>query len=279
MRDFFRSRFFTVLVIITMFMVIVPSVFGAMGLSGALKNAVNTVFTPVQKLFLYVSDAVEGFGDYFTEFDRIIEENKELRELNSSLQGKISAAEETEQMNEWLFDFLELKREHTDYKFQPAAVTGRESDNYKTVFILDKGSAQGIEVDMPVISSDGIVGHVVEVGTDWCKTLTLLESGVSVGASVERSGEIGVVSGDYTLAKEGLCKMNYLAADADIKEGDRIVSSGYGSVYPRGLVIGDVESVEKDSSSRALSITVRTAADTSDVSRLMILTDYETYTE
>lgn len=279
MRDFFRSRFFTVLVIIAMFMVIVPSVFGAMGLSGALKNAVNTVFTPVQKLFLYVADAAEGFGDYFTEFDRIIDENKELRELNSSLQDRISAAEETEQMNEWLFDFLELKREHTDYKFQPAAVTGRESDNYKTVFILDKGSAQGIEVNMPVISSDGIVGHVTEVGTDWCKVLTLLESGVSVGANVERSGEIGVVSGDYTLAKEGLCKMDYLAADADIKEGDRIVSSGYGSVYPRGLVIGYVESVEKDSASRALSVTVRPSADTSDVSRLMILTDYETYTE
>ncbi len=279
MRDFFRSRFFTILVIIMMIAVIVPSVFGVMGLGGVLQNGINTVLTPVQKLFTYFTDAVEGFTDYFTEFDRIVDENDKLRELNGELQDKISAAEETEQMNLWLFDFLELKREHTDYKFQPATVTGRESGSYKTVYVLDKGTAQGVEVNMPVISPDGIIGHIVEAGTDWSKALTVLESGVSIGAYVERSGEIGVVSGNYDLAKEGLCEMKYLSADADIQVGDRIISSGYGSVYPRGLVIGFVESVEKNDASRAIDVTVRPAAELGDIPRLMVLTDYETYTE
>lgn len=279
MRDFFRSRFFTVLVLIMMAMVIVPSVFGAMGLGGALKNALNTVLTPVQKLFGYVSSAVDGFTDYFTEFDRIVDENAMLRETNNRLQDKISAAEETEQMNEWLFTFLELKREHTDYKLQPATVTGRESGNYKKVYILDKGSAQGIEVNMPVITADGIIGHIVDVGTDWSKVVTVLESGVSVGAYVERSGEIGVVSGNFDLAGEGLCEMKYLSAESDVKEGDRIISSGYGSVYPRGLAVGYVESVEKDAASRSVTVKIRPSADLGDASRLMILTDYETYTE
>lgn len=279
MRDFFRSRFFTVLVVIMLVMVIVPSVFGVMGLGGVLRNGINTVLTPLQKLFTYVTDAADGFTDYFTEFDRIVDENDKLRELNSELQDKISAAEETEQMNLWLFNFLELKREHTDYKFEPATVTGRESGNYKTVYVLDKGTAQGIEVNMPVILPEGIVGHIVEAGTDWSKALTVLEAGVSVGAYVERSGEIGVVSGNYTLAKEGLCEMKYLGEEADIQVGDRIISSGYGSVYPRGLVIGFVETVEKNAAGRALDVTVRPAAELGDISRLMILTDYETYTE
>ena len=73
MKDFFRSRFFTVIVILMLIAVIVPSVFGAMGLGGTLKNGLNTVLTPVQKLFSYVSDAFEGFVSYFTEFDRISE--------------------------------------------------------------------------------------------------------------------------------------------------------------------------------------------------------------
>lgn len=145
--------------------------------------------------------------------------------------------------------------------------------------MLDKGTAQGVKVNMPVISPEGIVGHIVEAGTDWSKALTVIEAGVSVGAYVERSGEIGVVSGNYTLASEGLCEMKYLGEDADIQIGDRIISSGYGSVYPRGLVIGFVESVEKDAASRALDVKVRPAAELGDVSRLMILTDYETYTE
>lgn len=280
MKDFFRSKFFTVIVILMLIAVIVPTVFGSMGLGGTLKNGINTMLTPVQKLFSYVSDAFEGFVSYFTEFDRISAENAELRSRISELQDKVSAAEETEQMNRWLFDYLELKREHRDYKLLDAAVTGHESDNYITVYLLDKGTAQGVEKDMPVITADGIVGHVADAGTDWAKVTTLLYSGSAVGAYAERSGVAGVVEGNYTLAKEGLCKMSYISADADIVVGDRIVSSGYGSVYPRGLVIGYVEAVEKNDESRALDVTVRPAVNIDgDIKRMMIVTDYESYTE
>ncbi|MDD6094477.1 MAG: rod shape-determining protein MreC [Clostridia bacterium] len=279
MRDFFKSRFFTVIVVITLIMVIVPSVFGVMGIGRYLRDGVNILLTPFQKLFTYVTDAADGFVSYFTEFDRIVEENEKLKEQNAQLRDKISAAEEAEQMNDWLFSYLELKREHTDYSFQDASVTGRESSNYMTVFTLDKGSSQGIAENMPVVTPDGIVGYVSEVGTDWCRAVTLLQSGGAAGAYVERSGEIGVVEGDYTLSRDGLCKMEYMAADADIKVGDRILSSGLGSVYPRGLVIGYVESVEPDAASRGLSVTVRPSADLTDISKLMIITKYDSYTE
>ncbi len=279
MRDFFKSKFFTVIVIITLIMVIVPSVFGVMGVGRYLSDGVNIVLTPLQKLFSSVTDAVDGFVSYFTEFDRIVEENEKLREQNAEMRQKISAAEEAEQMNDWLFTYLELKREHTDYTLQDATVTGRESGNYKIVFTLDKGRAQGIKVNMPVVTPDGIVGYVSQVGTNWCRAVTLLQNGGSIGAYVERSGEIGVVKGDYTLSLDGLCKMEYMAADADIKVGDRILSSGLGSVYPRGLVVGYVESVEEDASSRALSVTVRPCADLTDISRLMIITKYDSETK
>ena len=243
MKDFFRSKFFTVIVILMLIAVIVPTVFGSMGLGGTLKNGINTMLTPVQKLFSYVSDAFEGFVSYFTEFDRISAENAELRSRISELQDKVSAAEETEQMNRWLFDYLELKREHRDYKLLDAAVTGHESDNYITVYLLDKGTAQGVEKDMPVITADGIVGHVADAGTDWAKVTTLLYSGSAVGAYAERSGVAG-------------------------------------SVYPRGLVIGYVEAVEKNDESRALDVTVRPAVNIDgDIKRMMIVTDYESYTE
>lgn len=279
MRDFLRSRFFTVIVIITMVMVIVPSVFGVMGIGRYLRDGVNIILTPFQKLFTYVTDASDGFVSYFTEFDRIVAENDELKKQNAEMRDKISAAEETEKTNDWLFSYLELKREHPDYTFRDASITGRESSNYMTVFTLDKGSAQGIAKNMPVVTPEGIVGYVSEVGTDWCRAVTLLESGGACGAYVERSGAIGVVEGDYSLSREGLCKMEYMAADADIKVGDRILSSGLGSVYPRGLVIGYVESVEPDAASRALTVKVRPTADLSETTKLMIITKYDAYTE
>ena len=279
MKSFFRSKFFTVTVIVALCLVIVPSVFYSMGIGGVLKDAVNVVFSPVQKAFNYCTDAIDGFVSFFTEFDRISEENRALREEIASLKDRISRAEETEEMNEWLYDYLELKREHTDYKFVPATVTGGEGGNYMTVFLLDKGYAHGVRKDMPVVTDSGIVGYICEVGTTWSKVVTILEAGGAVGAYVERSGEQGVIEGNFELSEEGVCKMSYLSADADIQVGDRIVSSGYGSVYPRGLVIGTVESVEKDSVSRSLLVTVRPTADLSEIEKLMIITEYETYTE
>ena len=279
MRDFIKSRFFTVIVIITMVMVIVPSVFGIMGIGRYLRNGVNIILTPFQKLFTYVTDAADGFVSYFTEFDRIVAENEELKKQNAEMRDKISAAEETEKTNDWLFTYLELKREHPDFSFREASITGRESSNYMTVFTLDKGKAQGIAKNMPVVTPEGIVGYVSDVGTDWCRAVTLLESGGACGAYVERSGAIGVVEGEYNLSREGLCKMEYMAADADIKVGDRILSSGLGSVYPRGLVIGYVESVEPDAASRALTVKVRPTADLSETTKLMIITKYDAYTE
>lgn len=279
MREFLKSKFFTVTVVIALIMVIVPTVFNSMGLGDMLKNAVNTVLTPAQNFFNYCTDAVDGFTSFFTEFDRIVDENNALRAEITSLRDQISRAEEAEEMNEWLYEYLELKREHTDYKFTEADITGAGGGNYMTVFTLDKGSAHGIEKNMPVVSNEGIVGYITEVGTNWSKAVTLLESGTAVGAYVERSGEMGVIEGDFALAKEGVCLMEYMSADADIKVGDRIISAGYGSVYPRGLVIGTVESVEKDSTGRDLKVVVRPGTDLEAVSKLMIITDYETYTE
>jgi len=279
MRDFLKSKFFTVVVIIAMVMVIVPTVFGTMGLTGTLRDGINIVFSPLQKVFTYCTDAVDGYTSFFTEFDRIVEENNALREEIRILRDKISAAEEAQEMNDWLYNYLELKREHTDFSFTEATVAARESGNYTTVFMLDKGKAHGIDKNMPVVTNDGIVGYICEVGTTWSKAVTFLEEGVAIGAYVERNGTEGVIEGSFSLAEEGVCLLSYIAADADIKVGDRIVSSGYGSVYPRGLVIGTVEKIEKDPNARALTVTVRPSASLADLSRMMIITDYEVYTE
>lgn len=279
MKNFIKSKFFTVIVIITLIMVIVPSVFGVMGVGKFLRNGVNVILTPLQRVFTSVTDACDGFISYFTEFDRVVEENKALHGEINALKDRISSAEETEKINEWLFEYLELKREHTDYTMLDATITGREGSNYLTVFTLNRGTAHGVSEGMPVVVSEGIVGYITEAGTDWSKAVTFLESGSAVGAYVERSGAIGVVEGDYLLAKDGLCEMKYLPADADIKVGDRIITGGYGSIYPRGLVVGYVEEVKDNDASRSIDVTVRASADLADISRVMVVTAYDAYTE
>ena len=281
MRRFIESKFFVVTLIVALAFVIVPTTLASMGLGGQVSHAVNTVISPFQKLFSYVSDGISGFTEYFTEYDRLVEENEELRELVQLMRDEIHSAEELEQMNNWLFGYLELKREHTDFTFEPATVTGTGSGNYKTVLTLDCGTSKGVTEGMALVTPEGIVGHIVEAGASWSKAVTLIESGSAVGAVIERTGETGLVEGDFHLASDGMCRMTYLAADSDVEEGDRVLTTGTGSVYPGGLVIGYVASVETDPLNRTKIAYINAAADLSDLkySKLMVITDYETVRE
>lgn len=279
MRKFFKSKFFLIMLCIALAAVIVPSVLSLMGLSDHVRGAVITLLSPLESGMTKVTDAVAGFTEYFTEFNRLKEENEKLKEEIAELKDEYYQIEEIMATNKWLFEYLEIKREHTDYDFAMAEIVGREVGNYMTVFTLNVGTSNGVTVDMPVITADGIVGYVTEAGTNWSKVLTILESASAVGACVERTGELGLLEGDHDMREEGLCKLVYLADDSDVTAGDRIISSGLGSIYPRGLVIGIVERTEYDSYSRSVVAYVRPTADLENVSRVMVIKSYETVTE
>ncbi len=279
MKPFLKSRFFIALVAAVVLFVAVPTALSALGLQEPVRNVVNVLTTPLQKVFNYVTDAIDGFSSYFTEFDNLVAENAALKKENAALRDRLYEAEKTENLNAWLEEFLEMKRFHTDFSFTPATVTGGDSGNYMTVFTVDRGSAHGITENMPVVSPDGVIGYVSEVGLTWSKVRTLIESAASVGAYVERTGEMGLVTGSFSLADAGVCEITYLSADSDIRVGDRILTSGYGSIYPRDLVVGYVAALAPDEYSRTLTATIIPAASLTDLEKVMIITDYDTVTE
>ena len=276
MKQFFQSKFFYITVVIALLCCIVPTIFYQMGVTFALRDAVTGVLTPMQKLFNYTAEAMDGFSAYFYRFDELVEENAVLREEVEELRAQIYDSTEREEMYAWMAGFLEMKRVHQDFKMFASSVTGRESGNYSRVLTLDAGENAGIEVNMPVVTSEGVVGRITEVGSGWSRVTTVLESGTLIGAYVERTNEVGVCEGEFGLSGEGLLRLNYLKADTSAQVGDRVLSSGYGSVYPRGLVIGFIESMEINPYTRGMSVTVRCAADFSELSRVMVLTDFET---
>ena len=139
--NFLKSKFFLVLVIVTMILVVVPAVLSLMGLTSPVRAVVNTVLTPVQKLFHTVADAVQGFTSYFTDFNRLMEENEKLRAENDSLKEQIYKSDELSDINEWLYNYLELKREHTDFRFVRAEITGRNSSSMNGIGRLENTKA------------------------------------------------------------------------------------------------------------------------------------------
>ena len=277
MRSLFKNKFFLTVVSVTLALaVLIPVVLSFIGIGNAGRSAINVLLTPVQKLFHAVADAVDGFASYFTEFDALVAENNALREEIQGIRERAEDAEATKEENEWLRRYLGLRDENPTFELLPATITGRAAAGSPTSFTLDRGSAAGVREQMPVLTDVGIVGFVSEVGLNWCKVQTLLESTSSIGVSVKRTGDVGILEGSYELSGEGLCVLRYLAPEADIREGDCILSSGYGTVYPRGLTVGHVVRVESDPFSRAPIAYVSIEADIAAETRVMILTGYET---
>ena len=279
MKKYFKGKFFYIITTLALVFTIVPTVLCSMGLGFVFRDMVGVILTPAQKLFNYATEGIDGFVSYFYKFDELVEENTRLREEVSSLQTKLYDSAEVEEMYNWMSGFLEMKMAHNDFQFLAATVTGRESGNYSKILTLDVGSGAGVTVGMPIITADGIVGQVTEVGYNWSKVTTIVEANSSVGAYVEKTKDAGICSGSFALSADGMVEMLYLPADAEVEVGDRVLSTGYGSIYPRGLVVGYVAEVSLNDYSRSLGVKVKTAVNLSEVTNVMVITKFEQVSE
>ena len=277
--EFFKNKFFIITLVVALLLSIVPTVLCAMGQGSYVRKALQTAAQPFSWAFTKIGEGLSGFSVYFQKLSDLQKENEELRAQLDDYRDRIYNAKMLEEENKWLSDYLGLKKEHSDFLFEEASVIGRESGNYSTVYTLSKGTMHDIKVNMPVITEDGVVGYVTEVGPTWCRAVSIIETASAVGAYIERSGELGLIEGSYELRFEGKCRMIRLPADADVHEGDRVLTSGLGSLSPRGLFVGEVVSVDADPYSRTLTAVVQPKVDYSSLVKVMIIKDYTIYSE
>ena len=252
-KAFFRSKFFIISVAVAVFLTVLPAVFGIMGRADIVRSGANIIAYPFKELARLTGSAVNGFVGYFTEVDRLIAENEALRKELDEAKEKLDSAEIAEAENEWLRNFILFASENPNYRLMDAVVTSRDSGELVTCFTINKGSSSGVALGMSVISSDlGLVGYVCEVGVNYSKVRSIICDDTSAGAICARSATHGIIEGNYSFLADGLIKFICPDGRADVKVGDVIVTSGAGSVYPYGLRIGRVLSVEVNEYTREL---------------------------
>ena len=272
----FKNKFFIICLCIAVVLCAVPSTLSLMGYSSLSKNVVGVITYPFRLCFTAIGDGIEGFGRYFKSVNAQYERNEALEEENRALREQLERAEIIEKENERLRRYLEMKDQYPSFKMEEGMVIGYSAGNYATGFTLNRGTLHGIAINMPVVTADGVVGYVSDVGLNWCMVSTLIETASSVGAYIPRSGATGIVSGDYNLKNEGVCQLSYVeGTDADVQVGDKVYSGGTSSIYPADLFIGEVIAVELDEYSRAMVATVKPAVDLSQIKYVMIITGYE----
>ncbi len=141
--------------------------------------------------------------------------------------------------NKRLLKILNLQ-ENSSHKFIVSRVIGKEPTNWLNSLIIDKGSKQGIYINQPVINFFGLIGKVIEINSRSAKVLLISDVNSRVVALLQRTRAEGMLEG----IGRGLCRLKYLAVDSDVKLGDVVISAGLGGVYPKGLVIGKIESIK-----------------------------------
>ena len=162
--------------------------------------------------------------------------NKEVEFLRS----KLNMLDELYQENMRLNNLLSLKKD-SSYRMIASRVIGRSSTNWSSVLIIDKGKLSGIRRGMPVITYLGLAGRIIECNRSTSKVMLLNDPAFSVSALIQRSRQEGLVCG--TLGRQLV--MKYLAEEADIMIGDKIISSGLTGAYPKGFLIGTVVGINR----------------------------------
>ena len=270
-----QSRFHILSIVISALLSLTALVSYFSGFSNILTGVVNIIVYPINSCTSFVSEKIMSAGNYFGDVAKLKEENLRLKAENNNLLKEMATIDAIKAENEQLYTYLELKREYNKLSLVNSKIISRGSGNFLSTFTINKGTMHGVKKNMPIITSKGIIGIVVEEGPVTSRGITLISHNASVGVYLARTGTPGILRGDYRLSTEGKCKIAGLPVDTDVVIGDPVMTSGTGEVYPKDLSLGNVTEILKDSNTQTLTLVVTPSCDLVNEETVMVITDFE----
>lgn len=207
---------------------------------GWIGTAVEAVLAPPAVALARVSGVFADAWAFITEIGALRTDNQRLTAEVARLREENARLRPDAQENARLRTLLGFKQQ-LPYKSLAARIVGRDPSQWFATVLLDRGASEGVARDDPVITSDGVVGHVVETSGSWARVLLVADPRSAVSVVLDRSREVGVAVGQG----QALLRVTYLSRDADVRPGDLVVTSGLGPIYPRGLPVGTVVAVTR----------------------------------
>jgi rod shape-determining protein MreC len=210
-----------------------------------ISNIAGVTVVPMQK-------GINSVGNGIIDWKNAKEENKKLQEENEKLNALVDALKmENQNLSqdtyklERLEELYELDQKYSDYEKTGANVISKGSGNWFDIFVIDKGTEDGIQVDMNVIAGNGLVGIVYEVSDHYAKVRSVINDTSMVSAMVLSTQDNCIVKGSKETMNKGYLEVVYLAKDSKIKKGDELVTSNISSKFVEGITIGTVTKVQK----------------------------------
>jgi rod shape-determining protein MreC len=229
------------------------------------ENGVLLVTAPLQRGVDGVWDLFSNWwGDYLW-LVRTRQENVRLRAENSRLRNELEGMEEIRLANQRLQRLLDF-REGVDLPALPAQVVGEDASSWFRTVIIDKGTSDGVREGMPVVAAEGAVGRIVNAGAGTSRVLLVTDASSGVASLVQRNRTRGISRG-----QGDTMSLDFASRQSDIEEGDRIITSGTGGVFPKGLTLGKVTSVSTEGFGLFQNVVVAPAVDFSRLEEVLVL--------
>lgn len=276
MKEFFHSWVFKVLLAlcIVMFAFLLRATM-TMGASTVVEQIVGTITAPVQSLTSGLSGSITGFLDQFLRASEISQENEQLREENRKLIEQMVDYENYKHENESLKEQLGIQEGNPQWETMTASVIGRDPSDQFYSFTIDKGTLDGVSYQDPVITADGLVGIVSEVGPVFAKVTTILDVRLNVACQDVRTQDVATISGDIEMAQQGKCKMSLIPRESGIAKGDIVQTAGTSGLYPQGIVVGRVSDVGFEPQGTMMYAVVEPANDIKSIKDVVIITSFK----
>lgn len=230
------------------------------------RRVVLAAAAPVSSGGEFLTRPVRGFLSWASDLGVSRSQLEELRAQNTSLRTRVAELEEARLENARLTELVKLTQTD-ELESVGAHVIGRRTSAWEGVITIDRGSADGVQVGMPVLGPLGLLGQTFEVASSSAKVLLISDPRSRVAAMIQSSRLEGIVAGSI----DGKVTLDFVSADTTVTAGDVVITSGLGGRYPKGIVVGEVLSAERTPSALQQTIRITPSSDPSVLEEVLVL--------
>lgn len=237
-------------------------------------SVAGTVLVPFERGISRAGEWLRNRKDELASVQSLLEENERLRDQVARLteENTILTQERYELID--MQNLLELSETYYSYNKVGARIIAKDPGNWYDSFIIDKGTDDGLAVDMNVIAGGGLVGRITKIGPNWARVTSIISDGVNVSGQVVSSDLTLIVTGDLELTGRGLLSFSQLSDPENVVVmGDKIVTSTISDKYLPGLLIGYIDTVTNDANNLTKSGTIVCATDFDHLETVLVITD------
>jgi rod shape-determining protein MreC len=248
--------------------------YGTNVFDGPFNTAVGYIVVPFENGISRIGEWLENRQEEFTRVSELLEENEALKEqVNELLEQNTILTQEKYELTQ-LRELMEISDEYDSYQKVGARIIAKDSGNWYSSFVINKGTNDGLAVDMNVIAGGGLVGRISGIGPNWARVTSIISDGTFVSGQILATGDTLMVEGSLELMEDGLLSYSQLKdVEGTVVVGDKIVTSQISDKYLPGLLIGYVQSIEIDTNNLTKSGYLTPVVDFEHLSTVLVVTD------